>query len=208
MWKSLVLILIAGPLALVLGILFWTTYNWRAGVIAACCTIAACLVLATLLVFFRPRFTLFDVFLPVVFSVVWSLMLMPLSLGSDLFAAPAAIGSGLILTLCLWKVYHDGGRDRKWLILPILVYLYEMLPINLPGPFDDYFALSGDVVAAILFQLASHMRRQLPPSQGITGPPTITGEAIVDPVRDLKRPAWTAPPPDAAVIPGNLTDRA
>jgi hypothetical protein len=163
MWKSLVLMLVAGPLALVLGILFWAVRDWRAGVIAACCTFAACLVAATLLVFFRPRFTLFDVFLPVGFSVIWSVFLIPFSFGADLFTAPAAIGSGLILSLCLWKVYHDGGQNRKWLILPILVYLYEMLPINLPGPFDDYFALSGDVVAAILFQLASQLRpRQLP----------------------------------------------
>ncbi len=163
MWKSLVLVGLAGPLALALGILFWALRDWRAGVIAACCTVAVCLVSATLLVFLRPRFTLFDVFLPVGFSVVWSALLVPLSLGSDLFTAPAAIGSGLILSLCLWKVYHDGGGNRKWLILPILVYLYEMLPINLPGPFDDYFALSGDVVAAILFQVASQVRRhQLP----------------------------------------------
>jgi hypothetical protein len=163
MWKSLVLMVLAGPLALVAGVLFWAVRDWRAGVIAACCAAAVCLIAATLMAFFRPRFTLFDVFLPVGFSVVWSLVLMPFSFGADVFTAPAAIGSGILLSLCLWKFHHDGSRNRKWLIFPILVYLYEMLPINLPGPFDDYFALSGDVVAAILFQLASEAQpKRLP----------------------------------------------
>ena len=162
MWKSAVLLLISGPLSLLMGLVFWAVRDWRAGVIAGCSTLAVCLVAATLMVFFRRRFTLFDVFLPVGFSVVWSAILAPLSLGSDLFTAPAAIGSGLILTLCLWKVHQEGGTNRRWLIMPILVYVYEMLPINLPGPLDDYFAFSGDVLAAILFQLNSQVRRPLP----------------------------------------------
>jgi hypothetical protein len=162
MWKSLLLVVISAPLSLAIGLAFWAAQGWRSGVIACCGAFAVCLVAATLLAFFTRRFTLLDVFLPVVFSVIWSLLLMPFSLGADLFTAPAAIGSGMLLTWCLWRVYHGEVEGRKWLIFPILVYVYEMLPINIPGAFDDYFALSGDLACVLLMQLAASHRKHLP----------------------------------------------
>ena len=164
MWKSLLLVVVSAPVSVSLGLAVWIGSNWKAGLITCCCTFAACLVIASVMAFFMRRLTLVDVFLPVAFSVIWSLILVPFSLSADLFTAPAAIGSGLLLTLCLWKVYHEGGGDRKWLIFPILVYIYEMLPVNLPGPFDDYFALTGDVAFYMLHQIMSGHRRQLPGS--------------------------------------------
>jgi hypothetical protein len=164
MWKSLLLVVVSVPISFALGLSVWIGSNWKAGLITCCCTFAACLVIASVMAFFTRRLTLLDVFLPVVFSVIWSLILVPFSLSADLFTAPAAIGSGLLLTLCLWKVYHEGGEDRKWLIFPILVYIYEMLPVNLPGPFDDYFALTGDAAFYLLHQIMSSHRRQLPRS--------------------------------------------
>jgi hypothetical protein len=166
MWKSLLVVVVSAPLSIAVGLAFWVAQDWRAGLIACFGTFAVCLVAATLLAFFTRRITLVDVFLPLIFSVVWSLILMPFSLGSDLFTAPAAIGSGMLLTWCLWRVYHEGGQDmgvgRKWLIFPILVYVYEMLPINIPGVFDDYFALSGDLACVLLYQLMASHRRQFP----------------------------------------------
>ncbi len=162
MWKSLLIVVVSAPLSIALGIAFWAAQGWKAGLIACVSTFAVCLVAATLMAFFTRRFTLFDVFLPVIFSVIWSAILAPFSLGADLFAAPAAIGAGLLLTLCLWKVYHEGGQGRGWLIFPILVYIYEMLPVNIPGPIDDYFALSGDLASVILYQLIHSHRKQLP----------------------------------------------
>lgn len=161
MWKSLLLVAVSVPVSIALGIAVWAGANWKAGLITCCSAFAACLVIATVMAFFTRRLTLLDVFLPVVFSVLWSLVLVPFSLGSDLFTAPAAIGAGLLLTMCLWKSYHEPGESRRWLIFPILVYIYEMLPINMPGPLDDYFALTGDVACFILYQLAGSHRRQL-----------------------------------------------
>jgi hypothetical protein len=161
MWKSLLIVAVAAPLSIAAGLAFWAAQNWRAGLIACCATFAACLVTATLLAFFTRRFTLIDVFLPLIFSILWSLVLMPFSLGADLFTAPAAIGSGMLLTWCLWRVHHENGEGKNWLIFPILVYVYEMLPINIPGPFDDYFALTGDLACVILYQLIASHRKQL-----------------------------------------------
>ena len=166
MWKSLLVVVVSAPLSIAVGLAFWVAQNWRAGLIACFSTFAVCLVAATLLAFFTRRFTLVDVFLPLIFSVLWSLILMPLSLGAELFAAPAAIGSGMLLTWCLWRVYHESGpnasADRKWLIFPILVYVYAMLPIHIPGAFDDHFALSGDLACVLLYQLVASHRRQFP----------------------------------------------
>jgi hypothetical protein len=162
MWKSLLLAVVSVPLSIALGMVFWVAQGWRTGLIACFCTFAICLVAATLMAFFTRCFSLFDVFLPVIFSVVWSAILAPFSLGADLFTAPAAIGAGLLLTLCLWKVYHENGEGRGWLIFPILVYIYEMLPVKIPGPIDDYFALTGDLASVILYQLITSHRKQLP----------------------------------------------
>jgi len=161
MWKSLLLVLVSVPLSVALGLAFWVAQGWKAGLIACCLTIAVCLTIATLMAFLTRRFTLLDVFLPLIFSVLWSLILMPFSLGADIFAAPSAIGSGMLLTLCLWRVYHENGAGKNWLILPILVYIYEMLPVNIPGPIDDTFALTGDLACVLLQQIVAPHRRQL-----------------------------------------------
>jgi hypothetical protein len=143
-------------------VIFGVWQGWKAGIIAGCSTLGVCFIIATLMLFFIKRFSLVDVFIPLIFSVIWSVILLPFSFGESAFTAPSAIGSGFILTLCLWRVYHSEGQGKKWLIIPILVYMYEMLPVNIPGPFDDYFAFSGDIVSAALFYFSPSLRNQLP----------------------------------------------
>lgn len=161
MWKSIALIVLAFPLSVTALIVFWVGNNWRAGVAAAGCTFAICLFAATVMLFFIRKLSLVDVFLPVVFSVAWSLVLTPLSLGTEIFTAPTAIGSGLLLTVCLWRYYHNNSIGRYWLILPTLIYVYEMLPINIPGPIDDYFSFGGDLACTILFFTVTSGQKQL-----------------------------------------------
>jgi hypothetical protein len=164
MWKSMVVAVLAIPLSAVMLVAFWAARNWRTGLIAGCVTFAICLVVATLMIFTVKKLSLFDVFLPLLFSVVWSAILIPFSLGAEVFTAPSAIGAGFILTFCLWKVYHNRELSKNWLIFPIIVFLYEMLPINIPGPFDDYFCFGGDVVSAILMTASTSLPKQLPTS--------------------------------------------
>jgi hypothetical protein len=164
MWKSLVVAILAVPLALTTLIIFWVGGTWRTGIVAGASTFAICLIVSTLMIFTIKKFSLVDVFLPLIFSVVWSAILTVLSVGGDLFTAPAAIGSGFILTLCLWKAYHNESMGKNWLIFPVIVYMYEMLPVNIPGPFDDYFCFGGDVVCAILLFASASFAKQLPES--------------------------------------------
>jgi hypothetical protein len=166
MWKSVVLMTLAFPLSALLLVIFWVENNLKSGVVAACSTFALCMVAATLMLFFVRRFSIADVFLPLAFSILWSMILFPLSLGTELFTAPAAIGSGLVLTLCLWRAHHHENLSRYWLIFPFIVYVYEMLPINIPGPFDDYFSFGGDVVCAILYFSLTSLHKELPAAPG------------------------------------------
>ena len=161
MWKSLLLVVVSCPLAIALAITFWVANSWQAGLIAFTLTVAICLIIATLMLFSMKTFSLVDVFLPFVFSVVWSIILMPFSLGTSIFSAPTAIGSGLVLTLCLWRVHHNDGQGKQWLILPTMVYLYEMSPIYIPGPFDDIFGFGGTVANTVLFYASESSNREL-----------------------------------------------
>ena len=89
------------------------------------------------------------------------MILIPFSLGTSIFSAPTAIGSGLVLTLCLWRVHHNDGQGKQWLILPTIVYMYEMLPIDIPGPFDNIFSFGGTVTNTVLFYASEPFKREL-----------------------------------------------
>jgi hypothetical protein len=162
MWKSILMVILAFPLSLLILIIFGIGESWKTGVMAGCVTLAICFIIAAAMLLFMKKFSLVDVFIPLAFSIVWSIVLIPLSFDTAVFTVPSAIGSGLILTLCLWRVYHNGGRGKGWLIIPIIVYIYEMLPVNIPGPFDDYFAFTGDAITAIIFYLSTSSMHQLP----------------------------------------------
>ncbi len=112
---------------------------------------------AAVSLFFVNSYSYLDAGLPPVFALLWSLALAPFSFGVSLFSAPAFIGAGLLLGGCMVinKRYRTGAR---WLIMPALVFIYEMLPINIPGPVDDAFALAGSG-GVILIQ---YLRRALP----------------------------------------------
>jgi hypothetical protein len=43
------------------------------------------------------------------------------------FYMPAVIGSSILLTLSLIKQKQNPLISRKWLVLPALVFIYEML---------------------------------------------------------------------------------
>lgn len=82
------------------------------------------------------------VFLPVVLTIPWVMLLAPLKLIEDVFSIPAAFAAAGLLTLVLAAVKR-GRVPRKWIILPLLCWLYECLPITLPGPVDNILTVSG-----------------------------------------------------------------
>jgi hypothetical protein len=82
------------------------------------------------------------VFLPIILTVPWVLLLAPLKLIEDVFSIPSALAASVLLTLVLVAVKRR-RVPRKWIILPLLCWLYECLPITLPGPLDNLLTVGG-----------------------------------------------------------------
>lgn len=166
MWKSVLLAVASLPASLIAFGIGWASTSVRVGVVAGLSTLFVCWALAIVLLLFTRRFSAVDVFLPVPIAILWSMMLFPLSLGTELFTAPSCIGSAVVLSVCLWMIRHN-KMPVTWAILPAVIFLYEMLPINVPGPFDDWFAFGGDVTVLLFQGLAYTLKpRQVPVDPG------------------------------------------
>lgn len=50
------------------------------------------------------------------------------------------------MTIFLW-LYKMQKINALFLIFPIIIFLYEMLPVPIPGPFDNLFGFGGDAVS-------------------------------------------------------------
>ncbi len=157
MWRSLAISFLSFPAALLAFVIGWAARDIRTGLLAGAVTFTVFFIAALVSLAFMKEYSYTDAALPPVFAALWSLALAPFSFGAALFSAPAFIGSGLLLGACMAmaKRYATGF---KWLLLPALVFIYEMLPVNIPGPVDDAFALSGAAGAVAL----QFFRRALP----------------------------------------------
>ena len=157
MWRSIAISFLAFPFSILAFLIGWAARDLRFGLLAGAVIFTCFFIAAVVNLFFVKTYSYLDAALPPVFAVLWSLALAPFSFGASLFSAPAFIGAGLLLGTCLVlnKRYQTG---IKWLILPGLIFIYEMLPINIPGPVDDAFALTGSAGAVII----QYLRRTLP----------------------------------------------
>ncbi|MDD5209596.1 MAG: hypothetical protein PHV36_09425 [Elusimicrobiales bacterium] len=157
MLRSLAISFLAFPFSALAFFIGWAARDLRFGLLAGAVIFTGFFIAAVVNLFFVKSYSYLDAALPAVFSVLWSLALAPFSFGASLFSAPAFIGAALLLGSCMAiaKRYQTG---IKWLIFPAFVFLYEMLPINIPGPVDDTFALTGSL-SVILVQF---LRRELP----------------------------------------------
>ena len=157
MFRSLVIGVLSFPFSLLAFFIGWAGRDLRFGVLAGAVIFTGFFLAAAVNLFFIKTYSYAEAAFPAVFAILWSLALAPFSFGASLFSAPAFIGAGLMLGVCMviGKRYRMGS---SWLIFPALVFLYEMLPINIPGPIDDTFALTGS--AGVV--LAQFMRRALP----------------------------------------------
>ncbi len=157
MWKSLVIGFISLPLSALAFVIGWAAGTVKVGVIACACVLALGWAAAAIMLFTIRSLSLIDVFLPIPAAVVWSLLLTAVNVG-EAFTVPTCIGSAILLSISLWMV-RQGKFPRSWAIIPITVFIYEMLPVNIPGPFDDYFSFTGDA-AVLLLQGAMYTFRK------------------------------------------------
>jgi len=157
MWRSLAISALSFPFSLAAFVIGWAARDLRFGLLAGAVIFSGFFLAAVVSLFFIKTYSYLDAALPLVFSILWSLALAPFSFGASLFSAPDFIGAALLLGVCM-TVAKRCGTGMKWILFPALVFLYEMLPINIPGPVDDTFALAGS--AGVI--LTQFLRRELP----------------------------------------------
>ena len=86
--------------------------------------------------------TIVDCVLPIVISLIAAFMFSPIALISgNLFSIGTCIFSGVLLSvgLVLYKLDKIKGT---FLILPMLTFVYELFPIDLPTDLDNILGLS------------------------------------------------------------------
>ena len=143
----------------------WILKDWRTGLVAALVTMGIGVMGLVVSLLFIRRLTWPDVFAPLLFSVIWSILLAPIKLITDDFLPVFFVGAGIMLFACLW-LYKSQRIGKAYLVLPMIVYLYEMLPITIPGPFDDVFAMAGDAGATIIAVIRASVSNNVSQIQG------------------------------------------
>ena len=110
--------------------------------------------------------TIVDCVLPIVISLIAAFMFSPIALISgNLFSIGTCIFSGVLLSVGL-VLYKLDKLQGTFLILPMLTFAYELLPIDLPTDLDNILGLSVStlnlVTGGILRQkLVSRNNREL-----------------------------------------------
>jgi len=157
MWRTLALGAVSFPVTILAFLIGWAGRDLRTGLLAGAVVFTIFFLMSLISLFFIKAYSYLDTVLPAVFAALWSLVLAPFSFGSSLFSAPAFICAAVLLGSCM-AIAKRFGMKKSWLLFPAVVFLYEMLPVNIPGQFDDMFALTG----AIGYALTLFIRKALP----------------------------------------------
>ena len=160
MWRTVAISVLSFPASILAFIIGWSARDLRTGVMVGAIIFSVFFLVSIVSLFFIKSYSYLDAFLPLVFAIVWSFILIPFTFGASAFSAPALIGSAILLGICMVLAkYH--GASRVLLIFPAIVFIYEMLPVNIPGPFDDMFAFGGSVVSTFLLALKVNLKKKL-----------------------------------------------
>jgi hypothetical protein len=90
--------------------------------------------------------TVADCFIPLVLSIVFGCLFLPISfISASIFFAITCIHSGVLMTLTLFA-YKSKKIGSGLLVMPLCVWMYELLPLELPSDLDNILALSGNTI--------------------------------------------------------------
>ena len=91
---------------------------------------------------------------PIIISVVCGIIFWPFrAVEGDPFSLPMCIMSGVMLTYGLFLSRSGRLKDNRWLVIMVLTFIYECLPINLPATIDDVLALSTSGINFFLMHI-------------------------------------------------------
>lgn len=149
MLKSLFVLFVFSVVGLLAGVISWINWGFLVGfeVFVGCFLLGFTFSAAS--IFFIKTLSTLDVFLPIPVSLVWCILILPLKVSTDLISPVTMVLSAFLLTYSLW-MYKQRQMSKAWIVIPILMFLYEMLPVDFPGPFDDMLAVVGSTGSALL----------------------------------------------------------
>lgn len=137
------LVFLAGSiLSILIGIASGQSIGALWGVIIGIIVFIICVAVTVVIVNKSKTLTIVDCVLPIVISLIAAFMFSPVALISgNFFSIGTCIFSGVLLSVGL-VLYKSDKIQGAFLILPMLTFAYELLPIDLPTDLDNILALS------------------------------------------------------------------
>lgn len=102
--------------------------------------------------------TVLDCILPIPIGLISSILFAPISLmGLSIFSIATCTGAAAFLSVALF-MYRAKRITGGWLIMPFLVFVYELLPIEIPGDIDNFLALGGNATNMMLMHMKNNSK--------------------------------------------------
>jgi len=130
------------------------------GVIIGIFVFIICVVITVAMINTSKTFTLVDCMLPALIALFAAFVFSPVAIISgNFFSIGTCIFSGVLLSVGLF-LYKSDKIQGAFLILPMLTFFYEILPIDLPTDLDNILALGVstlDMAIGGILRLRQHL---------------------------------------------------
>jgi len=128
----------------------WSKSGFFMGVFAGVCLLIVCGGFTIYWTSSVKKLTIWDCLFPLPIGLVSAVVFTPVALlaNGSFFSAVTCMAASFFLTVILF-LYRSKKIEGKYLIWPFLVFVYEILPIELPTEFDNWLAFGGNIINAI-----------------------------------------------------------
>jgi hypothetical protein len=135
--RSVILFPVGLLLSILIGIASGQSLGFLWGIIIGIVAFSICFVVVVFVLNRSKTLTIFDCTLPFVISAIAAIAFSPVSLiSADALNIATCIFSGAMLSVGL-ILYRIGRLKGAYLVIPMLTFIYEILPIDLPASVDN-----------------------------------------------------------------------
>lgn len=148
-------------LSILIGIASGQSIGTLWGVIIGILVFIICVVIVIYMMNRSKNLETFDCVLPAIISIIAAFVFSPVAIFSgNIFSIGTCIFSGVLLSVGLF-LYKSDKIHGAFLLVPMLTFLYEILPIDLPTDLDNIIGLSANTLdmatGGILQQVRQHL---------------------------------------------------
>lgn len=140
------------------GIAVWTKSGFFMGLFAGLVLFIICAALSIYVMYTAKRLTVFDCFFPVVMGALSCLLFFPFDILSFSFFSVATCMSASVFLSMMLLLYRAKFINGYLLIVPFLVFMYELLPFEFPSDIDNFLAFGGDGINAVWAYISYKMK--------------------------------------------------